>query len=501
MCMSAHAGALRAPGGVRAGRYLPLSLAVTGVVTVLPLVLIAQLGPARTALAVALHVLLAVVLSILFARGLAALWSRHDQSSDLVFGDLLLWGWIRRVIAERRLDAATREIQVPTAANEERVALLRRMSTLLETRDPYTHGHSRRVARHAERIAREIGLPNEQVAKIRAAALVHDIGKINVPRPILTKPGRLTEAEFALVKRHPADGAAMVVSLGDSELTAIVRHHHERIDGTGYPDGLAGDDIPIGARVIAVADTFDAITSSRAYRKPRSHRQALEILRREAGTQLDAIAVEAFTSYYSARRSVGFATVLAAAPQRLLSGLGGFQSGIAASVAPIAQTACGVGGAALIGVCLSTSALPHATTADRDGDRQELAAQTTTLASEPVATPAYRAPRGHSHRRVRADERGGRRDTVRSPAQEPAPRSLETPATGGSSTGTSTGGSGTGGPTGTAIDETLPDVPQTPELPALPEVPDVRTLLDPVTDAVPLPEVQLPAPLPQVGLP
>lgn len=501
--MSAHAGAFRAPDGVRSGRYLPLSLAVTGAVTVLPLVLIAQLGPARTALAVALHVLFAVVLSVLIARGLAALWSRHDQSSDLVFGDLLLWGWIRRAIAERRLDAATRQIEQPNAANEERVALLRRMSALLEARDPYTHGHSRRVARHAERIAREIGLTSEQVAKIRAAALVHDIGKINIPRPILTKPGKLTDAEFAVVKRHAADGAAMVLSLGDSELTAIVRHHHERIDGTGYPDGLAGDDIPVGARVIAVADTFDAITSSRAYRKPRSHRKALDILRGEAGTQLDADAVAAFVSYYSSRRSVGFATVLAAAPQRLLSGLGGFQSGIAASVAPIAQTACGVGAAALIGLCLGTSALPPATsTADSDKDRRQLAAQTI-VAAQPVSTPENRAPRGHSHRRERSDEGGNRQNALRSPEQS-SPRSPESPSTGGGATNTSTGGGGnTGGPTGTVLDETLPDVPKTPELPALPQVPDVRTLLDPVTDVVPVPvpEVQVPAPLPQLGLP
>jgi putative nucleotidyltransferase with HDIG domain len=500
MCMSAPAGALRAPAGVRSGRYLPLSLAVTGVVTLLPLALVAQLGPARNVPAGALHVLAAVVLSILFARGLAALWSRHEQSADLVFGDLLLWGWIRRAIAERRLDAATREIHEPTAANEERVALLRRMSALLEARDPYTHGHSRRVARHAERIAREIGLPSEQIAKVRAAALVHDIGKINVPRPILTKPGALTDAEFAVVKRHAADGAAMVLSLGDSELTAIVRHHHERIDGTGYPDGLAGDDIPIGARVIAVADTFDAITSSRAYRHPRSHRQALEILRREAGIQLDAVAVGAFVSYYSARRSVGFASALAAAPQRLVSGLGGFQSGIAASVAPIAQTACGVGGAALIGVCLSTSALPHANTADRDGDGRQLAARTTTVASQSLTTPENRAPRGHAHRRQRSKVEGGggsRDDTSRTPSRNATPRSLETPPGGG--TGTSGGGGGkSGGPTGTALDETLDDLPQTPDVP---ELPDVRTLLDPVTDVAPLPDVQLPAPLPQVQLP
>jgi hypothetical protein len=204
-------------------------------------------------------------------------------------------------------------------------------------------------------------------------------------------------------------------------------------------------------------------------------------------------------SYYSARRSVGFATVLAAAPQRLLSGLGGFQSGVAASVAPIAQTACGVGGAALIGVCLGTSALPHTSTAtaDRDGDRQEVAAQTTTLATVP--TPENRAGRGHSHRRVRSKESGGEQDTVTSPTQGSEPRSLVSAPTGGGGS-TNTGGGNTG-PTGTGVDATVPDVPKTPELPALPQLPDVRTLLDPVTDVVPLPDVQVPAPLPQVGLP
>ncbi|MEA2376414.1 MAG: hypothetical protein QOD13_321, partial [Thermoleophilaceae bacterium] len=264
--MTSRAVGVPAPDGVRLGRYLPLSVGVTLSVTVLPLLAVSQLGPARNPLGVALHVLLAVALSMLVARVLSVLWTRHQQSSDLVFGDLLLWGWALRALAERRLEATAREMSSRVETGEERIALLRRMSTLLETRDPYTHGHSRRVARHAERIAREMGLPREQVAKIRAAALVHDIGKINVPRSILTKPGRLTDEEFALVKRHPGDGAAMVVELEDPQLTAIVRHHHERMDGTGYPDGLAGGDIPLGARVIAVADTFDAITSTRAYR-------------------------------------------------------------------------------------------------------------------------------------------------------------------------------------------------------------------------------------------
>lgn len=498
--MSAQAGSLPAPDGVRLGRYLPLSLGVTTAVTVVPLVLVAQLGPAGSAVTVALHVLAAVALSVVIARLLAALWTRHEQSSDLVFGDLLIWGWARRAIAERRLDAATREIRAPTPLNRERAALLRRLSALLEARDPYTHGHSRRVARHAERIAREIGLSGDQVAKIRAAALVHDIGKINVPRPILTKPGKLTDAEFSLVKRHAADGAAMVLSLGDSELTAIVRHHHERIDGTGYPDALAGDDIPVGARVIAVADTFDAITSSRAYRKPRTHRQALEILRREAGKQLDAVAVAAFVSYYSSRRSVGFATVLAAAPQRLLSGLGGFQSGVVAGVAPIAQAACGVGGVALIGACLAAPAPPASPTkADRQGAKRQLAAETTTRPSRPESdSPSAGQPSDtrtqHRQRASNGDGAGGGGGDSIEPSLGAAPRSLQAPPSGPGQT-SSGAGSGPADAVSDGVDQTVPDVPDVPDVPqtpALPQLPDVETVLEPVTDIVPLPQVGLP---------
>ena len=206
MCMSALAAGDGPPDGVRLARYLPLSVGVTVAVTALPLVAVSQLGPARSPLAVALHVVAAVALSVLLARLLAALWKRHERSSDLVFGDLLIWGWALRALAERRLDAATREIEEPAVADESRVALLRRMSALLEARDPYTHGHSRRVARHAERIAIEIGLSSEQVAKIRAAALVHDIGKINIPRSILNKPDKLTDASSRSSSATPPTG-------------------------------------------------------------------------------------------------------------------------------------------------------------------------------------------------------------------------------------------------------------------------------------------------------
>ena len=162
------------------------------------------------------------------------------------------------------------------------------LSALLEARDSFTYGHSQRVTRHAERIATEMGLPAAEVAQVRTAAALHDVGKLHTPRDILNKPGRLTDEEFAVIRNHPGDGAEMSTSVGDPVITAMIRHHHERLDGAGYPDGLAGEAIPLGARIIAVADTFDAMTSNRAYRRAASHKRALDVLRAEAGKQLDA---------------------------------------------------------------------------------------------------------------------------------------------------------------------------------------------------------------------
>ena len=503
MDMSLSAAGHTGSGALRLGRYLPLSVAVTAAVTVLPLVAVAQLGLTRTPMAVVLHVLVAVALSMLVARLLAGLWTRHERSTDLVFGDLLVWGWVRRALAERRLEAASRELANPTESGDSHADLLRRMSALLEARDPYTHGHSRRVARHSERIARELGLPPEQVAKVRAAALVHDIGKINTPRSILTKPERLTEEEFALVKRHPSDGAAMVADVGDAELTSIVRSHHERIDGTGYPDGLAGADIPIGARIIAVADTFDAITSTRPYRDPRTHKQALDVLRGEAGTQLDADAVAAFATYYDARRSVGWAAVLVAAPQRLLAGVGGVSGGLGAGVAPLAQTACGVGGIALVGVCLGGAPVPGGGV-DRDaasaGSRQPVQAETAMVerSSRPVQAQ-HRSGRAHRRQAARLRRRGA----TAQPDGVDGPRALRTPtrnstgAPGGSASpgaGAGAGSGATGGSSGGATDVVTHPTDSLPV--ALPDPGDV---VDSVTDK--LPPVPAPLPAPSVNLP
>jgi putative nucleotidyltransferase with HDIG domain len=170
-------------------------------------------------------------------------------------------------------------------------AELSRLVQRLEERHPRTHGHSRRVAAFASAIATELGLSVETVERIRTAALLHDIGKISIAAAIIDKPGSLDLDEYNEIKRHPEAGARMVEPLGDPELAAIVRHHHERFDGCGYPATLQGFEIPLGARIVAVADTLDALVSPRPYKLPTSKRRALEMLREAAGSQLDPTVV------------------------------------------------------------------------------------------------------------------------------------------------------------------------------------------------------------------
>jgi hypothetical protein len=197
-------------------------------------------------------------------------------------------------------------------------------------------------------IAKTMRLSPAQVSKIRTAAAVHDVGKVETPSEILLKPGSLTDEEFAVMKQHPVTGARMVERLGDSEITDIVRHHHERMDGRGYPDALRGDEIPIGARVVAVADTFDAITSARPYRHGRNHAEAIEILKRASGNQLDPEVVDAFLAYYSGKRALTLWMSLSNALQRIVGGFGnwvqqaqagGFAAGTASLGAAVTMTA------------------------------------------------------------------------------------------------------------------------------------------------------------------
>jgi diguanylate cyclase (GGDEF)-like protein/putative nucleotidyltransferase with HDIG domain len=182
------------------------------------------------------------------------------------------------------------------AAGPDRAARFRAAASLaraVDQRDAYTGRHSERVADLAARIAARLGADDEQVELTRVAGSLHDLGKLAVPEEILHKPGPLTEPERLVLERHPQIGFQMLESLGIDPIAAWVRHHHERWDGRGYPDGLPGDAIPLGARIIFVADAFDAMTSDRVYRARLSEAEALDELERNAGTQFDPAIVGA----------------------------------------------------------------------------------------------------------------------------------------------------------------------------------------------------------------
>jgi putative nucleotidyltransferase with HDIG domain len=174
-------------------------------------------------------------------------------------------------------------------------ATLRALCQAVETKDFYTRGHSERVSRGAGMIARQIGMRTDRVEAVRFAGMLHDVGKLGVPTKVLQKEGRLTEEEYAAIQLHPMRGLEIVREIGflNEALTGIM-HHHERMDGRGYPMGFAGNEIPEFARIIAVADAFDSMTSTRAYRKATRTEDAIAELRKGAGAQFDPKLVDAF---------------------------------------------------------------------------------------------------------------------------------------------------------------------------------------------------------------
>jgi diguanylate cyclase (GGDEF)-like protein len=190
------------------------------------------------------------------------------------------------------------------ADSPDRAARYRAAASLakaVDARDAYTGSHSERVGELAARIARRLGVEEPQVELIRLAASLHDLGKLAIPEEILRKPSSLNESEQLVLQRHPQIGFRMLESLGVEPIAEWVLHHHERWDGDGYPNRLRGEEIPLGARIIFVADAYDAMTSERVYRKPLAPVEALQELERCAGSQFDPSVVEAFSEELGVR--------------------------------------------------------------------------------------------------------------------------------------------------------------------------------------------------------
>jgi HD-GYP domain-containing protein (c-di-GMP phosphodiesterase class II) len=275
--------------------YLSHMLVATTFVVVVPAAVVWLLRAANLIDALVPTIAIALALTVAASFAGAAYWKR--RKSSVLFSELLLWGWLRRRRIERHLERATKVLEGGTAD----VQILAQIAAVLDAEDPYLAGHSRRVARYAAMTARKMHLSHDEITRIEAAAVMHDVGKLRISRGVLQKPGKLTDDEFIEMKCHAAEGARMI---DDPELAAIVRHHHERFDGSGYPDGLKGDEIPLGARIIAVVDTFDAITSARPYHSATPHKKALDIIEAKAGSQFDPDAARAFIRCYRDRRTV-----------------------------------------------------------------------------------------------------------------------------------------------------------------------------------------------------
>ena len=171
------------------------------------------------------------------------------------------------------------------------------MLEALRIKDDYTRWHVKRVADYSKDIAEALGLPPAEVKRIHRAAVLHDIGKIRTPDEILKKPGKLDDEEFKIMRQHSAEGKRILSQLKggvDKKILDYVGYHHERWDGKGYPEGLKGDDIPAGAQIIAVADTYDALTSDRPYRKGMPQEKALSIMAENSGTQFSPVVLKKF---------------------------------------------------------------------------------------------------------------------------------------------------------------------------------------------------------------
>lgn len=209
---------------------------------------------------------------------------------------------------EEILKVAKREglIGAPRDFSQISLDVVSSLALALDARDHYTRGHSEWVARFSVKIARAMSCPEQDVSRLELAAKLHDIGKIGVRDSILRKPSTLTKEEFAAVQHHPVSSAEIIQPVGYlRDLVPAVLHHHERFDGKGYPDGLSGETIPLSSRIISVADSFEAMTSDRPYRKALTFADSVAEISRCMGTQFDPRVVEAFLTISSSLKGEG----------------------------------------------------------------------------------------------------------------------------------------------------------------------------------------------------
>jgi len=198
-------------------------------------------------------------------------------------------------ILAKQAALAIENVKLYESMKKDQINIIRALASTVDAKDHYTLGHSQKVSEYSVRIAEELKFPERDIETIKYAALLHDIGKIAIPDDIIKKPSKLTESEFEIVKKHPAIGAKIIKEMESlSAMVPIILHHHERFDGKGYPDGLKGEQIPIGARIVHVADAYDTMVSARSYRDMLPPQLAISELRKNAGSQFDPAIVDLF---------------------------------------------------------------------------------------------------------------------------------------------------------------------------------------------------------------
>jgi len=295
--------------GIVAGALDAISILGFGTAVVICLFVLAtrRTGPAAVplwfAIAAAASMTVVGVANLLNSFGITASLHRYEEYPEIMYLPLVTymtygiyaWSQRERLATETRIKERLdgRLADSLDQLDTDRLAVLQALSTAVDARDHYTALHSMHVADYACAIAYSLGI-RDHLRQLEQAGLLHDIGKIAVPDRLLLKPAHLTASEFEVVKRHVEESAHIIETVPFfSAVVPMVRHHHERWDGSGYPDGLRGEEIPLEARILAVADAFDAMTTDRPYRSAMPAHKAIEMLREGRGSHFDAGAVDA----------------------------------------------------------------------------------------------------------------------------------------------------------------------------------------------------------------